>query len=697
MGSEFKPHKFPEADVERLEKISDAAIRQLKGWVSLSANGGGSHPESRVPVRVKFDNKWYYGLLLGVKPSGEEFFVVFTDGDNACCTKRETYYPKEDVESEEARSFVNAFNKELAFCKGFKTWLDTLDIKAFAPDTPIDLPASPGRSTELSVPKQAGPAVVAGAAAETGAGEATEAKCPAAQAGAAAAGKAAESGAAAADVAISGAAAGDATAIGAAKVAATGAGAGQAAVVAQAGAGKAEAAGEAATGEALSEAVAGGKKAAGAAKVAATKTGAAQVAVEARPGAKVAVTAASGAAAAGKAAAGKAAESGAAAADVAISVAAAGEATAIGAAKVAATSAGAGQAAVVAQAGAGKAEAAGEAATGEALSEAVAGGKKAAGAAEVAATKTGAAQVAVEARPGAKVAVTTASGAAASGAAAAGKAAAGKAAAGKAISVAAATGAAAAGKADAGKAAAEDKAPVGSPSPDTTSKPQTGSKKRQRQHPCEQGLFARKKWSKPGNKAATAGAAAAGASKAGAAEAGAAKATSTKGQSRYRSLNGPAAAGASGNKAASAGAAETEAETPKGKKAKIEYPYVYCGTAYAIDKKTNLPGLFACLSYPESDAGSVYLEPISKMLEIADQPWYIEKEVAAQECQDYDEVQRVHIQEPVLRYLVDQHLEQCSTEEAASFMVKLVQEFGSKNSGGKKALMKLVRQQLAKD
>ncbi|KAK3243552.1 hypothetical protein CYMTET_46810 [Cymbomonas tetramitiformis] len=554
MGSEFKPHKFPEADVERLEKISDAAIRQLEGWVSLSANGGGSHPESRVPVRVKFDNKWYYGLLLGVKPSGEEFFVVFTDGDNACCTKRETYYPKEDVESEEARSFVNAFNKELAFCKDFKTWLDTLDIKAFAPDTPIDLPASPGRSTELSVPKQAGPAVVAGAAAETGAGEATEAKCPAAQAGAAAAGKAAESGAAAADVAISGAAAGDATAIGAAKVAATGAGAGQAAVVAQAGAGKAEAAGEAATGEALSEAVAGGKKAAGAAEVAAT------------------------------------------------------------------------------------------------------GGKKAAGAAEVAATK-----VVLEA----KLLLWL-------------------------------------------KLAGRLKQLV-QQLVHCLRRVAGGAKQRQQLVRQQQGPSKQKRplrvsraslrglKGQPGNKAATAGAAAAGASKAGAAEAGAAKATSTKGQSRYRSINGLAAAGASGNKAASAGAAETEAETPKGKKAKIEYPYVYCGTAYAIDKKTNLPGLFACLSYPESDAGSVYLEPISKMLEIADQPWYIEKEVAAQECQDYDKVQPVHIQEPVLRYLVDQHLEQCSTEEAASFMVKLVQEFGSKNSGGQKALMKLVRQQLAKD
>ncbi|KAK3244328.1 hypothetical protein CYMTET_46057 [Cymbomonas tetramitiformis] len=612
MGSKkkitFKPPEIPFVVVEQLGDIPVAAITSLD-WVPFSANVDGTHPESRVPVCVQYsDGEWYYGLLIGVKPRVNEFLVVFTDGEIALCTKQETHYLKEIVESKEARLFVKCFNEQLAVCEVFNTWLSTVDIPLLALYTTTDPPASPGRSTELSVPKHAGPAVVAGAAAataaETGAEETTAANCPAAQAGAAAAVAAAaaseaESEAAAADKAMSDAAAGGATA----------AGAGQAAVVAQAGAGKAvtAAADEAATGEALSEAAAGGKTAAGAAEVAATKTGAAQVAVEAQPGAKEAVTAASGAAASGAAAAGKAA-------------------------------------------------------AGKAISVAAAAGKAAAGKA-------------------------------AAGKAAAGKAAAGKAisvaAAGKAISVAAAAGAAATGEegpdaaqakiSDANKAPSEivdlteDNAPVGSPSPATTSKPQTG------------------------NKAATAGAAAAGASKAGAAEAGAAKATSTKGQSRYRSLNGPAAAGASGNKAASAGAAETEAETPKGKKAKIEYPYVYCGTAYAIDKKTNLPGLFACLSYPESDAGSVYLEPISKMLEIADQPWYIEKEVAAQECQDYDKVQPVHIQEPVLRYLVDQHLEQCSTEEAASFMVKLVQEFGSKNSGGQKALMKLVRQQLAKD
>ncbi|KAK3267545.1 hypothetical protein CYMTET_23906 [Cymbomonas tetramitiformis] len=252
-----------------------------------------------------------------------------------------------NVESEEARSFVNAFNEQLALCKGFKTWLDTLDIKAFAPDTPIDLPVSAGRSTELSVQKHDGPAVVAGTAAATAA-ETTAAKCPVAQAAAAAAG-AAEAGAAEAD-----AAAGGEAAVGAAQ-------AGAAAAVAAAAAAASESASFAAyillASEAESQAAAavaaaavaaaGGETAAGAAQVAATEAGAAQVVVVAQAGAMEAVAAASDeegpdAAQAGAAAAGEAATDEAATVEAAARAAVAG-AAAVGAAAVGAAPVGAAQ------------------------------------------------------------------------------------------------------------------------------------------------------------------------------------------------------------------------------------------------------------------------------------------------------------------------------------------------------------------
>ncbi|KAK3263161.1 hypothetical protein CYMTET_28019, partial [Cymbomonas tetramitiformis] len=201
------------------------------------------------------DGIWYYGLLLGKEPRGN--LVVFSDGEIALCTNKETFYPKGNVESEEATSFVRSFSEQLAVCEGFETWLTTVNPKLHALYKTRDLPVSPGRSTELSMPELEGPAAVAGAAAanaaEAGAEETTAAKSDVAQADAAvvdaAAAGEAGSGAALAGAAEAVAATAGEAGSGAAQVVAAAAGAaGSGAALAGAAEAVAAAAGEAGSG-----------------------------------------------------------------------------------------------------------------------------------------------------------------------------------------------------------------------------------------------------------------------------------------------------------------------------------------------------------------------------------------------------------------------------------------------------------------